>query len=128
MVRAGAEQHGGAAEGARYVDGAAAASRKAAEMVDVLSDKVGVLVREFQQKTVALPRDDPDIFIRLVRVQGWFLENLERRLNAAKCGASRSSPRRVAPRRARVHARRAELRLGLARAPAAAGAAQGPHS
>ncbi|KAG8468404.1 hypothetical protein KFE25_013487 [Diacronema lutheri] len=84
MVRAGAEQHGGAAEGARYVDGAAAASRKAAEMVDVLSDKVGVLVREFQQKTVALPRDDPDIFIRLVRVQGWFLENLERRLNAAK--------------------------------------------
>lgn len=75
---------GGAADGARFADGAASASQKAAGMVDVLTDKVGVLVRDFQQKTVELPRDDPDVFIKLVRVQGWFLENLERRLNAAR--------------------------------------------
>lgn len=75
------------AAGARFSDGAASASRKAAEMVDVLSDKLGALVRDFQQKTVELPRDDPDVFIKLVRVQGWFLENLERRLNAARCAA-----------------------------------------
>mmetsp|Transcript_6770 Transcript_6770/g.16329 ORF Transcript_6770/g.16329 Transcript_6770/m.16329 type:complete len:547 (-) Transcript_6770:65-1705(-) len=74
----------GGGDGARFADGAASASRMAAEMVDVLSDKVGLLVRDFQHKTVELPKDDPDIFIKLVRVQGWFLENLERRINTAR--------------------------------------------
>ena len=67
-----------------YADGAAGTSRKAAEMVDVLSDKVGALVRDFQQKTLEISRDDPDFFVRLVRVQGWFLEGLERRINACR--------------------------------------------
>lgn len=71
--------------GAKYADGAASASRKAAEIVLVLSDKVGLLVRDFQQKTVEVPRDDADVFLKLVRVQGWFLECLERRINSARC-------------------------------------------
>jgi xanthine dehydrogenase small subunit len=37
---------------------AASASRKAAEIVLLLSDTVGLLVRDFQQKTVEVPRDD----------------------------------------------------------------------
>ena len=71
--------------GATYADGAASASRKAAEIVLLLSDKVGRLVRDFQQKTVEVPRDDADVFLKLVRVQGWFLEGLERRINTARC-------------------------------------------
>lgn len=71
--------------GARFADGAASASRKAAEIVLILSDKVALLVRDFQQQTVEVPRDDADVFIKLVRVQGWFLECLQRRLNTARC-------------------------------------------
>ena len=64
--------------------GAAAAVERAVGLSDTLIERVRELIRDFQGKTVALSRTDADYFMKLLRLQAWFLENLERRLGVGR--------------------------------------------
>ena len=55
-----------------------------AGLSDTLIERVRELIRDFQGKTVALSRTDADYFMKLLRLQAWFLENLERRLGVGR--------------------------------------------
>ena len=63
-----------------FGEGAAAASAASTELSDRLAERLNELVREFQRKTLQLNRADADVYMRMLQLQSWFLESLDRRL------------------------------------------------
>lgn len=49
-------------------------------MSDRLAERLNELVRDFQRKTLHLNRADVDIYMRMLQLQSWFLESLDRRI------------------------------------------------
>ena len=63
--------------------GATAASQAAA-ISDWLAERLGELTRDFQARAMQQSRQDPDYFMKSLRLQGWFVDNLERQLNGSR--------------------------------------------
>lgn len=72
------------ARGASFMRGASASAQKAAELTDRLGERLGELTRDFQARSVAQSRQDPEYFVKTLRLQGWFVDNLERRVAACR--------------------------------------------
>jgi hypothetical protein len=64
--------------------GATAASLAAAAISDWLAERLGELTRDFQARAMQQSRQDPDYFMKSLRLQGWFVDNLERQLNGSR--------------------------------------------
>ena len=97
--------------------GAAAAVERAVGLSDTLIERVRELIRDFQGKTVALSRTDADYFMKLLRLQAWFLERPRapprrrpredaRRVRGRPPPACAARPRRRRRALARPHHRR----------------------
>ena len=63
-----------------YGEGVSAAAAGASEVCDRFSERVTELMREFQRKTLHINRADADLYMRMLQLQSWFLESLDRRI------------------------------------------------
>ena len=59
-------------------------SQAAAAISDWLAERLGELTRDFQASAMQQSRQDPDFFMKSLRLQGWFVDNLERQLNSSR--------------------------------------------
>lgn len=60
--------------------GASTASSAAAEVCDRFSERLTELMRDFQRKTLQFNRTDPELYTRMLQLQSWLLEGIDRRL------------------------------------------------
>jgi len=67
-----------------YSLGAAAAAAAAVTESDQLAARLHELMRDFTTKTMALSRSDGDLLRKVLRLQSWFLEAVERRVVAGR--------------------------------------------
>jgi dsDNA-binding SOS-regulon protein len=63
-----------------FGEGVSAAAAGASEVCDRFSERVTELMREFQRKTLHINRADADLYMRMLQLQSWFLESLDRRI------------------------------------------------
>lgn len=63
-----------------YGEGVSAASATATDVSDRFAERLTELMREFQRKTLHINRSDADLYMRMLQLQSWFLESLDRRL------------------------------------------------
>ena len=63
-----------------FSQGAAAAASSASETADRFGERVTELMREFQRKGMQLNRSDADLYTKVLQLQSWFLEGLDRRV------------------------------------------------
>ena len=83
QLRAELEQ-GARARGASFMRGASSAAQRAAELTDRLGERLGELTRDFQARAMAQSRQDPEYYMKTLRLQGWFVDNVERRVAACR--------------------------------------------
>ena len=69
---------------AAYGQGASAAAAHAAEISDRFAERVTELMREFQRRGLHLNRADSDLYTKVLQLQSWFLEGLDRRIVQAR--------------------------------------------
>ena len=67
-----------------FGQGASAAASHATEITDRFAERTTELMREFQRRGLHLNRSDPDLFSKVLNLQSWFLEGLDRRLVQAR--------------------------------------------
>ena len=60
--------------------GASSASAAATEVCDRFSERMTELMRDFQRKTLQFNRADPELYTRMIALQSWLLEGIERRV------------------------------------------------
>jgi len=63
-----------------FGEGVLAASSSASELCDRFAERITELMREFQRKTLHINRTDADLYMRMLHLQSWFLESLDRRV------------------------------------------------
>ena len=69
---------------AAFMRGTSAASQAAAGVSDWLAERLGGLTRDFQARAMQQLRQDPEYFMKSLRLQGWFVDNLECELNTSR--------------------------------------------
>ena len=67
-----------------FMRGTSAACQAAAAISDWLAERLGELTRDFQARAMQQSRQDPEYFMKSLRLQGWFVDNLERQLNSSR--------------------------------------------
>lgn len=60
--------------------GASTASASAAEVCDRFSERLTELMRDFQRKTLQFNRTDAELYTKMLQLQSWLLEGIDRRL------------------------------------------------
>ena len=60
--------------------GASVASSSAAEISDRFAERLTELMRDFQRKALQFNRTDPDLYTKVIQLQSWLLEGIDRRL------------------------------------------------
>ncbi|KAL1521837.1 hypothetical protein AB1Y20_021488 [Prymnesium parvum] len=73
---------------AAFESGASSAGRQAADIVGRFSERTNELVRELQKRTMAINKQDPELYTRVLQQQSWFLSDLERKLLNCRNGIS----------------------------------------
>lgn len=60
--------------------GASVASSSASEISDRFAERLTELMRDFQRKALQFNRTDPDLYTKMIQLQSWLLEGIDRRL------------------------------------------------
>ena len=62
-----------------FSHGASVAAASSAEVSDRFAERLTELMRDFQRKTLQLQRTDPDLYTKMIQLQSWLLEGIDRR-------------------------------------------------
>ena len=93
-----------------FGQGASAAASHAAETTDRFAERVTELMREFQRRGLQLNRSDADLHTKVLHLQSWFIEGLDRRVVQAREKMATVFDTTVEAQQGRQHASRAEAR------------------
>ena len=67
-----------------FGQGASASASQATEVTDRFAERVTELMREFQRRGLHLNRADADLYTKVLQLQSWFIEALDRRVVQAR--------------------------------------------
>ena len=91
-----------------FAQGVSSASSRASEVCDRFAERADELIREFQRRTLHLNRADSELYTRMIQLQSWFLEGIDRRIvqvsRLAPTSAPTSAPNWASLLRASTHA------------------------
>eukprot|EP00742_Colponemidia_sp_Colp-10_P006053 GILJ01006478.1.p1 GENE.GILJ01006478.1~~GILJ01006478.1.p1 ORF type:complete len:602 (+),score=134.75 GILJ01006478.1:43-1806(+) len=78
--------HDGTHERVSFMDGATWMARRCLKQADASAAAIDDVIRDYNRKTVELHRSDPDYSLRLLKLQTWLLDSVEREMLSLREG------------------------------------------